>query len=133
MDLSPSDVVDEPDQSDDAGDSSRDPLPETSSSSSTLRDSLLSTSPEQRLDDVEAPYDPERGGVNRVYRGVRKMLDVDGLPAVADIGIGLIEWFESSNARSTSDDEQEDKQPETERGPDRPDDLDAVLDEVGSE
>jgi len=34
MDLSPSDVVDEPDQSDDAGDSSRDPLPETSSSSS---------------------------------------------------------------------------------------------------
>jgi hypothetical protein len=119
MDLTPSDVVDAPESDqDDPGDeqadapvgSSDDPTPETSSTSS-LKDALFSTSPEQNLEDVEAPYDPERGGVTRIYRGIRKMLDIDGLPAIADIGIGAIEWFEHGgpdvDLGSDEDDDQE--------------------------
>lgn len=61
-------------------------------SSSTLRDMLMSTDPDESLEHVESPWDPEVGGIDRVYRGVRKMAGVDGLPAIADLTIGVAEF-----------------------------------------
>ncbi len=136
MDVSPSDAVpDEPETSEEIdSDHSVSNDPPTASDGTTVKDALLSTQPEQRLESVEAPYDPERGGVTRVYRGVRKMLDVEGLPAVADIGIGLIEWYEAGGPDIGSDEGDDDAgDGEVGGSPDRPGDLDAVLDEVSSE
>ena len=62
-------------------------------SSSALREMLLSTEPEHSLDAVESPWDPERGGLNRVYRGFQKMMGASGLPAILDIGVGIAEFF----------------------------------------
>ena len=73
-------------------------------SSSTLRKMLFSTGPEKPLDQVSTPYDPERGGVTRIYRGIQKMVDTDGLPAIADIAIGIFEAVQTLNL----DDEPED-------------------------
>lgn len=60
-------------------------------SDSTVRDLLLQTGPETPLEDLESPWDPDRGGVTRIYRGINKMADWQGMPAIGDIGIGLIE------------------------------------------
>jgi hypothetical protein len=54
---------------------------------------LLSTAPEQRLEDVEDPWSPELGGTARIYRGLQKMADFEGMPAVGDVVIGLAEVF----------------------------------------
>ncbi|WP_336359057.1 hypothetical protein [Haloarcula sp. CGMCC 1.6347] len=152
MDLNPSDVVDEPDAATEAADAvdggtGDPPSSEPSSSTSTptesstsktekLKDLLFSTSPEKDLDDVEAPYDPERGGLNRVYRGLQKMVDVDGLPAVADITIGLAEWLDlaepmdQDGGSSESQDSQNSQNGESKS--ERPADLEAALSEVKS-
>ncbi|GAB3315215.1 hypothetical protein [Haloplanus salinarum] len=60
-------------------------------STSTLRDMLLSTDPSPSLHDVENPWDPERGGETRLYRGLMKMTGVDGMPAIVDVVIGAAE------------------------------------------
>jgi len=62
-------------------------------STRTLRDMLTSTGRGQSLDEVESPWDPARGGMTRIMRGIQKATDVDGLPAVADIFIGAAEWW----------------------------------------
>lgn len=59
-----------------------------------LRDSLLSTEPTKPLETVESPWDPDLGGVSRIYRGFQKMTGVDGLPAIADVGIGAAELWQ---------------------------------------
>ena len=60
-------------------------------STSTLRDMLLSTGPEESLESIESPWQPERGGPRRIYRGVRKMGEIEGMPAIVDVLIGLAE------------------------------------------
>lgn len=146
MDLngpSPSDVVDEPEPASAAvdddrpeSDGSSDP-PATSSTESstsrtqTIKDMLFATDPERDLDDVEAPYDPERGGLNRVYRGIQKMVDVDGLPAIADVVLGFAEWLDLADPSVDDDGESENSEGNSSES-ERPDDLEAALDEVKS-
>ncbi|WP_162562456.1 hypothetical protein [Salinigranum rubrum] len=89
-------------------------------SSSALREMLLSTEPEHRLDAIESPWDPERGGLNRVYRGFQKMMGASGLPAVLDIGVGIAEFVTEFDLDAAATDSQQegDNQPEfdTEEG-----------------
>jgi hypothetical protein len=56
-----------------------------------IGDMLLSTSPSPSLETVDDPWDPDRGGTSRIMRGCMKAFDVDGMPAIADIGIGIVE------------------------------------------
>lgn len=63
------------------------------SSRNGLKDALLRTTPDVRLEDVESPWDPERGGINRVYRGLRKALGFEGQPAIVDIVVGAAEFM----------------------------------------
>lgn len=60
-------------------------------SSSSWRDMLLSTSPEKPLGATESPWDPDLGGPTRIYRGLQKMADFDGMPAIGDLVIGAAE------------------------------------------
>jgi len=60
-------------------------------SSETIRNMLMSTEPKRPLSEIESPYDPENGGLSRLYRAVQKMTGVDGMPAVADLMIGAVE------------------------------------------
>lgn len=59
---------------------------------STWKEMALATDPSRSLDEVESPWDPEKGGITRIYRGIMKATDVDGLPAIADVVIGVAEW-----------------------------------------
>lgn len=59
----------------------------------TVRDMLMSTGRGRSLDEVESPWDPDRGGMTRIMRAIQKATDVDGLPAIADLGIGVAEWW----------------------------------------
>lgn len=78
--------------------------PDKSGSDSTLRNMLLSTDPDRSLSDVESPYDPDAGGLARVYRGVQKATGVDGTPAIVDVVVGMIEVIQSLNVQDDSDD-----------------------------
>lgn len=60
-------------------------------STSAWQDMLMSTGPEVPLQDVESPWDPEHGGLARMYRGIRKMTGLDGMPAIADLVVGAVE------------------------------------------
>ena len=71
-------------------------------SKSTLREMLLSTEPSKPLEEVEAPYDPEAGGMTRIYRGIQKMTGIDGLPAGADLAFGAVEMFVDLEGGETS-------------------------------
>jgi len=64
-------------------------------STRTLRNMLMSTDPGRSLDEVESPWDPDRGGMTRIMRAIQKATGADGLPAVADLGIGIAEWWVS--------------------------------------
>jgi hypothetical protein len=77
-------------------------------SESTLREMLMSTDPSPDLHDVEDPFDPEVGGTSRIYRGVMKATGVDGLPAIADVVIGVVEFSQTLNLDKV-DDEQDDQ------------------------
>jgi hypothetical protein len=57
-----------------------------------LQDALMSTEPDVPLSRVDAPWDPEAGGITRVYRGLRKMLNWSGTPAVVDVVVGAAEF-----------------------------------------
>lgn len=72
-------------------------------STSTLREMLMSTDPDRPLDTVESPWDPDRGGETRMFRGIMKMTDVDGLPAFADLVIGAAELATSLNLEEPDD------------------------------
>lgn len=95
--ISPSDAVDggaeetEAAEAAGAGLDASESSTSTSSSTSTLREMLLATDPNDPLDAVEDPWDPERGGPRRLYRAAQKMFGVDGMPAGIDLVVGLIE------------------------------------------
>lgn len=77
----------------------------------SLADRLLSTEPNPPLEEVESPWNPEDGGIPRIYRGIQKMgaLDGGGMPAIGDILIGCLEEFHKSDlsARGSGDGESE--------------------------
>jgi hypothetical protein len=76
-------------------------------SPSTLREMLLSTSPSKSLKETENPWDPERGGPTRIYRGITKAVDVDGMPAIIDIVIGFAETFDAVDLEDVDAGDQE--------------------------
>jgi hypothetical protein len=57
---------------------------------------LFSTEPNPPLEAVESPWNPDVGGPSRVFRGIQKIGDIDGLPAILDILIGLAETAQSN-------------------------------------
>lgn len=67
------------------------PLGPEDESTINIFERLLSTEPSIPLEEVEDPWNPEIGGTRRVYRGIMKLGDFEGLPAIADIVIGLAE------------------------------------------
>lgn len=72
-------------------------IPDTPVETRTLRDRLLSTDPSTPLDEVESPWNPEAGGPARIMRGIQKMGDIKGIPAVADIAIGVLETMHQTD------------------------------------
>jgi len=70
-----------------------------------MKDLLMSTDPDPPLEDVEDPYDPERGGTARIYRGIMKMAGVDGLPAIGDLLMGVLEAVQNLNLDEPDDSE----------------------------
>lgn len=87
-------------------------------STSRWREMLMSTDPDPRLEDVDNPWDPDLGGLSRVYRGLQKAFGVSGTPAVVDLAIGAVETF--VDVRPTADD-QEDQQRDREHDVDETD------------
>ena len=68
-------------------------MPEGSAGRSSVVEALMNTEPSEPLEMIESPWNPERGGPTRVYRGIQKLTNVDGMPAIADILIGAAETF----------------------------------------
>lgn len=79
-------------------------------STSTLREMLMSTDPAPSLEDVESPWDPDRGGLTRIYRAIMKATGVDGMPALADIVIGAAETFDGIDVEEIGDDQDDDQE-----------------------
>jgi hypothetical protein len=83
---------------------------ETLGSRSRLQDMLLSTEPNQPLRAVDSPWNPEEGGITRVYRGLQKALGFDGMPAVVDVVVGAAEFvhkFEPEGGESADEPDQD--------------------------
>jgi hypothetical protein len=78
--------------------------PDKSGSDSTLREMLLATDPDRSLDEIDAPYDPDRGGLARIYRGFMKMLNMSGTPAVIDLVVGAVEVIARIDTEDDTDD-----------------------------
>ena len=81
---------------------------ETTVGSSNVREMLFSTEPERSLDAIESPWDPDRGGPTRVYRGLQKMAEVEGMPAIFDVGVGIAEtvvWIQREREEAATDQE----------------------------
>lgn len=76
-------------------------------STSTLREMLLSDEPDPELERVESPWNPEEGGRNRVYRGLKKALGASGMPAIVDVVVGLLEELQALDTNSGDDVDQE--------------------------
>lgn len=76
------------DQPDESSSSSSD------SSSWNVKDRLFSTSPHESLESLDGLWQPEKGP-RRLARGIRKMANVDGVTALEDVSIGLLEsaWY----------------------------------------
>lgn len=60
-------------------------------SASNWREMMFSTEPDEPLEAVDDPWNPEEGGVTRIWRGVKKMAGFDGTPAIMDVVIGVCE------------------------------------------
>lgn len=60
---------------------------------SGLVEMAMSTQPSRPLDVVESPWDPERGGSTRLMRAAEKAFGVDGIPAIIDAIVGLVEMW----------------------------------------
>jgi len=69
----------------------------------SITEALWNTTPNPPLDSVESPWDPERGGPARIMRGLQKMMDFDGLPAIADLLIGGAEIVVKLDLESDGD------------------------------
>ena len=67
----------------------------------SILDRLLNTKPNTPLESIESPWQPEAGGPPRIYRGIQKIGDIEGMPAIADIVIGIVETMQQ---QSDSDD-----------------------------
>jgi hypothetical protein len=82
-----------------AGETEADPSPSEpsgSGSGSWIKDALMSTDPDPPLESVDSPYDPENGGLARLYRGLMKMAGISGTPAIIDVGIGAVETLQEA-------------------------------------
>lgn len=86
-------------------------------SSSTVREMLLATDPQTPLEEVEAPYDPERGGLARIYRGVQKATGIEGMPAIVDIVVGGIEAMRSFDLEGDGDGDDQNDGDDQDAGP----------------
>lgn len=89
---------------------------ETLGSRSTIQDMLLSTEPNTPLERVDSPWQPDVGGMTRVYRGMQKMLGFDGMPAVVDVVVGAAEFFhkfEPDVGEDSTGEEQQDEDDES--------------------
>jgi hypothetical protein len=92
---------------DDAGETSSTSSGGDGSTTDEIVEMFRSTEPDPSLDEVESPWDPDRGGLARIYRGLRKMVGIDGTPAWLDLSIGSIEIAVDVRDREASDDDQE--------------------------
>lgn len=72
-----------------------------------FKQAILRTSPSRPLHEVESPWDPDRGGITRIYRGLQKMLDFEGTPAIVDLVVGAAEWAHRFEPEGGEDDEQQ--------------------------
>jgi len=63
----------------------------------TLLDRLLNTQPNTPLESVESPWQPDVGGPARIYRGIQKIGDIEGMPAIADLVIGIVETMQQQS------------------------------------
>lgn len=82
------------------------PTGDGGSSVNGMLEALLQTEPNEPLESVESPWRPDVGGPARVYRGIQKMINIDGMPAIADIVIGAAEILvnkSESTAHESSD------------------------------
>lgn len=69
--------------------------------STSLQEMLLSTEPSRPLDQVEAPWNPESGGPARIMRAAQKAAGIDGLPAIVDAVIGVLETLSTIEGTDT--------------------------------
>ena len=86
----------------------------------------MSTEPDTPLEKVESPWDPDRGGPSRIYRGFQKITGFDRLPAIADIGIGALETWKAhfvvgddgdgDDVQEASDDDVDEDEPDVDLG-----------------
>ena len=63
----------------------------------SIVDRLLNTKPNTPLDSVESPWKPDVGGPARIYRGIQKIGDIEGMPAIVDILIGIVETMQQQS------------------------------------
>lgn len=88
------------------------------SSTKGMKNALLRTSPNTPLSRVESPWNPEEGGITRLYRGLQKALDFDGNPAIVDLVVGAVEAFH--NFEPAGGGENPDADPDEESGEESP-------------
>lgn len=100
----------------DAGETTTSSSSSSTSTSTSIFDALRSTEPDPPLDTVESPWDPNRGGRVRIYRGLQKALDMDGTPAAVDLVVGALE--ELSDIELDVDDQDDDQEGELALGGD---------------
>lgn len=62
-----------------------------------ITNALRSTEPHKPLREIESPWDPDNGGINRIYRGLQKISGIEGTEAWMDISIGIMEWVSLQN------------------------------------
>jgi hypothetical protein len=78
--------------------------PEASSGAlESLLDGLMETEPSKPLSSVESVWNPELGGPRRIKRGIQKMTNTDGTPAIFDIAFGIGETFAARADQEASD------------------------------
>lgn len=80
-------------------------LGDEESGDKSLFDRLMNSEPNPSLESVESPWNPDEGGLSRVYRGLQKAGDITGLPAIADIVIGAVEEMQSQDMLEDGDGE----------------------------
>ena len=81
----------------DVGGAGSESLDASDDSSMTVLDRLMATEPSTDLGAIDSPWQPgDNGGIPRIYRGIQKIGDVEGLPAIADIIIGILEVLSES-------------------------------------
>lgn len=102
------------------------------SSRAGLKDALLRSEPNRPLHKVESPWNPEQGGITRIYRGLQKALEFSGAPAIVDIVVGAAEFvtaFEPAGAEEAAEQDDGDQEASDDGGDPTEDgaDLDAML------